>query len=491
MLDLFKYKTTTKTAKTRLWIPLTGLFLILSACAKLPAPAPQPLIPAPDPVVQPPPESRTLTTWTIDPNFSESSINDPETLAWYQRVKLEIAEERKQTCLPLGTLPEAYPFYPTSATLSACSGLKHYIGRGVQSDTTSLLTLFRLTGDTELLEEVDRLMEIAKERLSDSDGDGFRNWRWLTIYDGNDFNAKEDALAHGYIPQIIYAFQQNAEYSTVAHDYKKHADEWLAYLLNEFEAKWALQSSTIKYEGLPVKALFHPYIEMLRYTVYMEKLLPQEGKYKRLQQHLAKTVLSEFKTDSTKDGDAFAWSHEVRQERHTGDPNQCLHFQMGSYPTRTMVVFMDLALEGYPGFADTEVMRKLSRTLSESILEPNRFSSLMYKDVGGLRNGNLTPNAHKQTYIGGWCFEEAPFSPNSDPTTNFRSESGYLEFTYAFMAPFAADNLKSLGNTEIYAVNRRVYGDPTNKDTKVTSVAVPAAMAFARLYHSEDFNLQD
>lgn len=223
----------------------------------------------------------------------------------------------------------------------------------------------------------------------------------------------------------------------------------------------------------------------------MEKLLPREGKYKRLQQRLAETVLSEFKTDSTKDGDAFVWSHEVRQERRGGDPNQCLHFQMGSYPTRTMVVFMDLALEGYPGFADTEVMRKLSRTLSESILEPNHFSSLMYKDVGGLRNGSLTPNARKQTYIDGWCFEEAPFSPNSDPTTNFRSEAGYLEFTYAFMAPFATDDLASLDDTEIYTVNRRVYGDPESAITRLTSLAVPAAMAFARLYHSEGFYLHD
>jgi len=235
-------------------------------------------------------------------------------------------------------------------------------------------------------------------------------------------------LAHGYIPQVIYAFQQNAKHSTKAYNYKKHAGEWLAYLVDEFEAKWVLQPETAKYEGLPVKALFHPYIEMLRYTVYMAKLLPDEGKHQRLRQRLAETVLGEFKTDATEHGDAFVWSHEVRQERRNGDPDQCLHFQMGSYPNRTIQVFMDLALEGYPGFADAEVMRTLSRTLSESILEPNRFSSLMYKDVGGLRNGSLTPNARKQTYIDGWCFEEAPFSPNSDPTTNFRSENGYLGF---------------------------------------------------------------
>lgn len=475
----------------KVWVLFMASCLLFSACTDAPTPVPQPNSDR-DPAVQPqPPESRTLTTWTINPNFSESDIGDPETLAWYRRAKLEIARERKQKCLPPGTAPEAYPFYPASATLSACSGVKHFIGRGLQSDVNALLTLFRVTGDHELLEEIDRLMEIAKAQLSDTDGDGYRNWYWLDIYDTDDFNLKEDTLAHSYIPVVSYVFQKNARYGTATHDYKVHADEWLDYLRKEFEAKWAIRSVTAGHEGLPVKNLFHPYIEMLRYTVYMAKLFPEDGKYQRLQRHLAATVLNEFKIDSTDNGDAFVWSHTVRQEKFGNDPDECLHFQMGSYPNQTIQTFMDLALEGYPGFADTETMRTLSRTVSESILEPNQFSSLMYKDVGGLRNGSLTPNTHKQTYIGGWCFEEAPFSPNSDPTTNFRSEASYLEFAYAFMAPFAADDLASLEETEIYKVNRHVYGDSTNKSTKLTSVSVPAAMAFARLYHSEGFNLQD
>lgn len=491
MSKISKYRMVTDIAKARLWILFTGLLLILSACVEFPNPAPQPPIPDPDPVVQPPLEPRTLTTWTINPNFSESNISDPETLAWYRRVKLEIAEERKQKCLPPGTAPEAYPFYPGSATLSACSGVKHYIGRGLQSDVNALLTLFRVTGDRELLEEIDRLMEIAKAQLDDTDGDGYRNWHWLDIYDTNDFNLKEDTLAHSYIPVISYVFRENIVYSTKTHDYKVHSDEWLEYLRKEFEAKWAIRSATARYEGLPVKNLFHPYIQMLRYSVYMAKLFPEDDKYQRLQQRLAATVLNEFKIDSTDNGDAFVWSHEVRHEKFGDDPDECLHFQMGSYPNQTIQTFMDLALEGYPRFADTKTMRILSRTVSESILEPNQFSSLMYKDVGGLRNGSLTPNTHKRTYIEGWCFEEAPFSPNSDPTTNFRSETSYLELAYAFMAPFAADDLASLEETEIYKVNRRVYGDPTDKSAKITSVSVPAAMAFARLYHSEGFDLQD
>lgn len=486
MSKLFKYETPVKTTKAKLWILLVGLCLLLSACANAPTPNP-----SPDPVLQPPPpESRTLTTWTIDPNFSESDISDPETLAWYRRVKLEIAEESKQTCLPPGTPPEAYPLYPGSATLSACSGVKHFIGRGLQSDVNALLTLFRVTGDRELLEEVDRLMELAKGRLSDSDGDGFRNWYWLAIYDTNDFNLKEDGLAHSYIPAVSYVFRKNAEYSTAAHDYKAHADEWLDYLRNDFEAKWAKRRETRNHKGLPVKNLFHPYIQMLRYTVYMAKLFPDDDKYQRLQQRLAATVLNEFKIDSTENGDAFVWSHNVRSERDGGDPDKCLSFQMGTYPNETIQTFMDIALEGQPGFADTKTMKILSRTLSESILEPNRFSSLMYKDVGGLRNGSLTPDTRRQTYIGGWCFEEASFS-SDDPTDRFRTPSGYLQFNYAFMAAFAADDRDSFADTEIYKVNRSIYGDPTVEETLMGSLSVPAAMAFTRLYHSGGFSLQN
>lgn len=473
----------------KLWVLFTG-FLLLSACADVPTPVPQPN-PNPDPIAQPPPpQSRTLTTWTINPNFSESDITDSETLAWYRRVKLEIAKERKQKCLPPDTASEAYPLFPGSATLSACSGIKHFIGRGLQSDVNALLTLFRVTGDRELLEEIDRLMEIAKAQLSDTDGNGYRNWHWLARFDTTDFNLKEDGLAHSYLPAVSYVFQKNAEYSTEAYDYKAHADEWLDYLRNDFEAKWAERRETRNHEGLPVKNLFHPYIEMLRYTVYMSKLFPNDGKYQRLQQRLAATVLNEFKIDSTENGDAFVWSHEVRAERRGGDPDVCLTFQMGSYPNETMQTFMDLALEGQPGFADAKTMRILSRTLSESILEPNQYSSLMYKDVGGLRNGSLTPDTTKQTYIDGWCFEEVSFNLD-DPTDRFRKPSSYLQFNYAFMAAFAADDYNSLADTEIYKVNKSVYGDPTASATLRGSLSVPAAMAFSRLYHSQGFSLQN
>lgn len=442
-------------------------------------------------VINPDPSTpRSLTDWKIDPDFKALTLDDAETRAWYKRVQLEIDGERAQKCLPPGTSPQEYPSYPGSATVSGCSGIKSYIGRGVQSHALALLTLFRLTGDAELLAELDRVMEIAKAQLSDTDGDGYRNWHWLTYLDKSDFNLKEDSLAHGFIPEIIFAFQKNAEYSTPEHDYSGHAEEWLVYLRDDFEAKWATRSATSDSEGLPLSPLMHPYIEMLRYTVYMAKLVPEDAKYRRLEQHLSAIVLNEFKTDKTAGSEAFVWSHAVRYRTPDGDPNICLDFQMETYPNRTMMIFMDLALEGVAGFSSSEAMTKLSQTLSESILDPNPIA-FMYKDVGGLRNGSLDPASRRQTRIGGWCFQEAPFTPNDDPTNNFRPAGSYTQLNYAFLAAFAADDQTHVEETEIYQVNRQIYGDPADGKAKLKSPSIPAAMAFARLYAERGYTLKN
>jgi hypothetical protein len=124
----------------------------------------------------------------------------------------------------------------------------------VNGYVTSLLTLFRVTGDRELLQEVDRVMEISKAQLLDTDGDGLRNWRWLKFLGLTDINPKEDGLAHAFIPQVIYVFKQNAAYSTPENNYAAHAEEWLSYLRDEFEVKWAKRSSTAETEGLPFGA---------------------------------------------------------------------------------------------------------------------------------------------------------------------------------------------------------------------------------------------
>ena len=466
-----------------LGLGVVGLALLLAACSK-PVPA-NPNGPDGGVTRPPPAQTRTLRTWTINPSFTVDAL-DAEAQIWYERVRLEIAAESSRVCPPAGTAPEAYPVdYGGSATLSACSGVKHYIGRSVNTWVTALLSVFRMTGDRALLEEVDRVMELARAQLADTNGDGWRNFKSLASVTSTDFNLKEDDLSHAFIPEVIYAFRKNAAYSTAAHDYTAHADAWLGYLRNDFEAKWAGRSGTRATEGIPVHRLMHPFIDMVRYTTYMTKVLPDDARYARLSQRLGATALAEFRTDTTPNGEAFVWSHEVRG--YAGiSPSECLTFQMGTYPTETMHTFLDLALEGVAGFADPAKLQKLSRTVSESILAPNPIG-FMYKDVGGLRNGNLSPTVRKETVIDGWCFRDVGYSASAEPGNWFRDEATYVYFNYGFFAAFAADKNTPLTGTEIYRVNREAYGDPRSAATRLSTVSVPAAMVFAELYNTGNY----
>ncbi len=436
---------------------------------------------------KPPSESRTLTDWTIDPDFDIATLGDAETQAWYRRVGLEIEAEKNETCPPLDQPPEDYPRYPSSATISACSGIKHYVGRKLNFYVTSLFTLFRVTGDVALIEEVDRVMEIARSRLTDTTGDGYRNFRRVEAFNDTDYNTKEDTLAHGFIAEVIYVFEKNAATSTPAHDYATHARAWLEYLRNDFETKWKQQPITRKTEGLPQRDLMHPYMEMLRYTAYMAKLFPKDPRYTRLRDAMTRVTLTNFKTDTTPKGEAFVWPHRVQEEASS---RECTAFQMGTYPQQTITVFIDLALEGYAWFASDEATLKLSRTLSESILEPTE-KGFLYKDVGGLRNGSLKATNPKMTIIDNFCFREAsPGNSKDDPEGNYRSGGSYRLLPWGFLAAFAPDTTTPLESTEIYQVNRDVYGDPFSSDTQVVDISVPAAMAFARLYRAGHYTLQ-
>jgi len=429
---------------------------------------------------------RPLTSWGISSEFRVSDL-DPETGAWYRRVRLELAAERAKDCLPAETAPEAYPLYPSSPTIAACSGVKHYLGRALNYHVTTLLTLFRVTGDAALLEEVDRVMELAKSRLRDTDGDGYRNWAWLEWLDEKDFNLKEDSLAHGFIAEVAYVLERNAHLGTPAHPYGAHAEEWKAYLREDFEGKWAGRGATRNTEGLPVSYIFHPFMETLRYTVYMSKLFPEEARYRRLRAELTEIARSQFKRDGTERGDAFVWSHFVRQLTEGATPDTCLTFQHRTYPVQVMQVFVDLALEGHAPFSSDAAMRALSRSLSESILEPTEHG-FMYKDVGGPRNSSLDLNVTRKTRIGGWCFSEIPYERPGyeDP---FMSENIYLLLPWSLLTAWGADSDTPLEESELYRTNRQLYGDPADEETPVSRIYVPAAMAFARLYAQGGYKL--
>ena len=477
--------------------------LLLSACLKTQPPEVPEVLPevpvqepkTPETPAQEPLEPRETEKFLqnlhlkVDPTFDIATIEDAETRAWYARVKDKIRVERGVSCS--GAKPEG-----ASATHeAACTGEREVVGRTLNMYVTSLLTLFRVTGDKELLDEVDRVMEVAYANLKDTDGDGYRAW---TLRSLEALNRKEDSLAHGFIAQVAFTLKQNAEYSTPEHNYEAHADAWLAYLQDEFEAKWR------RYKGndFPEPRLMHPYINLVRYHLYMSKLFPEDARYVSELDRMSAIVLEEFVVDETPNGEAYVWSHELRQVTKGATADTCLNFQMSGYPPYTVQNFVDLGLAGHAGFAGEVALGRMARTVSEALLEPAvpnsqalkedpRFRDpFLYKDVGGLRNGDLDEDTRLETRIGpdNWCFKEVYHHDGSTKSPAFRSTEFFFNRGYTSPGVWLIDSETPLEETEIYRTSREVYGDPSVSQPE-KDVHVPAAMAFMRLYAAGNYTL--
>lgn len=460
---------------------ILALCFSLASCGE-PAPPGKPQPPQP-PGPSLPSAQRSLQDWTIDPEFSLDEIKDAEARAWYQRLMIEIAAEQKTVCPPKAMPPEAYPHYPASATLSACSAAKHYVGRSTNYYVTMLLSNFRLTGDKALLDEAVRVTDIIYERLEDTDGDGFRNLRRIDRYGLNDFNPKEDSLPHGYLAELAYVLEKNADSSTPEHDYAAKSKLWQDYLRQDFEGKWKLQKpSDDVVNGFPQDGLFHPYTEALRYHTYMHKLFPADARYPVMIKSMTAEVAKNYHFDTTPKGKVFVWPHRLRSKMQGGE-DPCSTFQMGTYPQQTMLGSLDLALEGAPFYGRDAFVETMSRTMSESILDPGP-GYLTYKDVGGKRNGSAKANPPREVTIDDICFKET-----SNDKTWFRGEGSYASLTWGVWATFAPD--EPFGKGEIYRTNVSVYPDPTDLEAPPVRPAIPSVMVFARLYNARGYHLKE
>ncbi len=65
------------------------------------------------------------------------------------------------------------------------SGDLYVYGRRFSIYTTSLILAYRETGERDLIRQLDRLMNIAKGKLKDTNGDGYKNWLYLTDTDSS------------------------------------------------------------------------------------------------------------------------------------------------------------------------------------------------------------------------------------------------------------------------------------------------------------------
>lgn len=224
-------------------------------------PTPPPTDPG-EPAPPPTPPAPGATDLRGDPNFSRSSLSS-EARLWYDRYWAGL---------------KASDQYP-NVMQAAASGDLYQIGRYVNVHVTTMLTALRYTNDLALLDEVDRVMQVVRGTLRDTNGDGYLNWRWLHdpnngSWYGDDWHEMDESIAHGFVAAVAWAYQANRDLrSPGGVDYAERADFWADYLKNDFEAKWRARSrvSASSMEFLN-SYLLHTWVQYTRYFWYMGKV---------------------------------------------------------------------------------------------------------------------------------------------------------------------------------------------------------------------------
>ncbi len=300
----------------------------------VPAPAPQPE-PAPAPAPQPEPEPAPAPVPSV-------SLTE-----WRSRVLATITNPRFNASL--------------DPKLLAGSGDLYKLGRNFNHYATGLILAYRETGDRALVQQLDDLMNIAKEKLVDTNGDGYRNWLYLNQnadsssapYFGTDAHEMDEILTHSVVAAVAYTFKQAG--------YGSSATFWTDYLKNDFEAKWRARKNKPTVFPFLTKDLMHPYVHFIRYHLYMSKLTG-DGSYYTEAKRMSEVVKRNMRPSETLGGPAYIWDHRVQLsgEASTG----C---QPMVYVRLTTQALADLAVMDASLF-DTVFMKKVANTMAYTAL---------------------------------------------------------------------------------------------------------------------------
>jgi len=310
-----------------------------------------------------------------DPNFSVSRLPGQMRL-WHSRLwdGIEYANSSDEALNP--------------EKVAATGDLYQY-GRHLNVYITSLLNALRVTKDLALLDEVDRLMEIARAELSDSNADGFRNWTYETRTDssslsylGDDYHEMDEMLTHSLVAAVAAALRENASFDS---RYEEHAIFWEDYLKNDFEAKWR-QRNEVPF-GLPFisRDLMHPYVQFIRYNYYMYKLTGDAANYSEAER-MANLVPQQVREVYTTGGPAYVWNQRFLPDTDA-DPLSCQPFVYLQY---TFQAFQDLALEGFSVFDDT-FMQHVATAMTALVMEDS-YRSFAEDICGGVFQAGFFPS---------------------------------------------------------------------------------------------------
>ncbi|MFT4308047.1 MAG: hypothetical protein ACMXYM_01615 [Candidatus Woesearchaeota archaeon] len=329
--------------------------------------------------------------------------------------------------------------YPSLVEQSTSPNMYNY-GRGLYIGLSMISTVFRQTGDLELLDEIYELSKNTYDQLEDRwdpEGgasyydthlrktlhaqDGYRNWRYRnycgtgssadTIYCGRDNHRLEEALSHGMAAGVMYALHVNRDLeSPKGYDYGEMADAWLDYLRNDFEAKWR-ERYDHPWPEMPYFQRYFTHTNMahLKTHYYVGRMLedlgdPDAQVYLTEARKMTDQIFEEphvpsgsheqaggFVTTQTPIGPAYIWAFGTPYNRGINSVSAA----PSVYARYFLAMVAELHFDGAYRFEDPHVMEKLSRTVAYFILDtdpPYGSTTLMLAAdvIGGDGDGAKT-----------------------------------------------------------------------------------------------------
>ncbi len=322
-----------------------------------------------------------------NPAFDESDLA-AGTRVWYDRMLAAMASSKR---------------YPDPVYL-ASTGDSYQIGRYTGTDVTSLLTVFRFTGDLRLLDDVDASMQAARAELKDDDGDGYLNWQWLcdpneTKYYKTDRVVLDELMTAGLVAEVAWAYEHNRDLASPSGvDYGERADFWLDYL-QQWEAKWRGRDHVPT--GFPFidKHIIHAWVNLDRYMWYMHRLTGRQD-YLDEANRLANVVnTKELRTISTADGTGYAWAVVMTAY----EPSSQWWIVGVHYARYTTQVLMDLAFEPFGAFTTDNTLVRIAHSISGKVIDNGAldFARTIAGDqpIAGL----IIDPADRRTDAAGWA----------------------------------------------------------------------------------------
>jgi hypothetical protein len=339
---------------------------------------PAPVEPQPDPgpaPTEPDPEQPVVPvarSWTLrgDPAFSVDQLT-PEQKLWYGRTWAGIRN----------------PNAVIDITSRASSDNIYHYGRDLHTYTQAVLLMLRSTGDLKFLDEVDRIAQLMRSKLSDSwcatlDGtsqrDGYLNWRerheQSSTYYCKDVTDLNEMLTHAHVATFAYAFHVNRDLDP---RYAERADFWRNYLVNHFEPKWRKRKNK-PWPQMPLlqKKGVKTQMSWIRYNYYMG-LLTGRTEYLAEAERLGNDMLdNDFRVVRSAGGDALVWRSTMLSQN--GDRP---YLMPTTYTRYVMINAVELHLEGFHRWADGSMLPQMTNSLGHFVFDNGTID--IARDIGG------------------------------------------------------------------------------------------------------------